>query len=357
MLMVVFGAGASRDAIHPEFGGNVNQFVGNTYNYYLPLARELFDRRENFNAIIGELDAAQPIIDRLRRHVQVGGQVEQELERLKADGDPRRARQLSAIRYYLQAAIDECGRKCLERSAGVTNYVTLLERIEEWRRRAGEKVCLVTFNYDQLLDRACEATIGMDTTTMGGYVTDDWMLIKLHGSVNWGRPVRSRIDIVGKSWRQIRQEFINVAGHLEVAPHWEVINGPPEHLILGRRPDQLLYPAIAIPVEAKPDFECPDEHVRALKEVIGLGVERLLVIRWRASEQRFLDMLRERKPLMAMIVTADASSGAEPAKNLESAVLGARGDIVVGGFSDFSTSGALDRMFKWPVDRLNPPTG
>jgi len=222
--MVVFGAGASYDAIDRTVAGNVNAFAGAGYSYLLPLAKDMFAWRENFNAIIGQFPQCQAIIDRMRRHVQVGGQVEQELERLKGDGDSRRPRQLSALRYYLQAAIEECGRVCLQRSAGVTNYVTLLERVEDWRRQAGESVCLVTFNYDQLIDDACRHTLGMETTSLAGYLTEDWILIKLHGSVNWGRKITGPGGFAG-SPRDIQRSLIDLGDRLEVAREWEAVCG------------------------------------------------------------------------------------------------------------------------------------
>jgi len=148
--------------------------------------------------------------------------------------------------------------------------------------------------------------------------------------------------------------LIDLGDRLEVAREWEAVDGPPDSLVAGRGPDRLLYPAIAIPVEAKPDFECPADHVAALKRRIGQGIERMLVVGWRASEQMFLEMLRERPPLHAMIVTEDASTGAEPLRNLEGIGMAGKCEIVVGGFSAFSVSRDLDKLLTGPPGAPNP---
>jgi hypothetical protein len=56
------------------------------------------------------------------------------------------------------------------------------------------------------------------------------------------------------------------------------------------RPPRPLFPALAIPVENKQDYECPQEHLRALEQCIP-QVTKLLIIGWRANENLFLDML------------------------------------------------------------------
>jgi hypothetical protein len=53
-----------------------------------------------------------------------------------------------------------------------------------------------------------------------------------------------------------------------------------------------LFPALAIPVERKRTFECPDEHLVALRRDIP-RLTKLVLIGWRATEQHFLDLLAE----------------------------------------------------------------
>jgi hypothetical protein len=54
----------------------------------------------------------------------------------------------------------------------------------------------------------------------------------------------------------------------------------------------LAFPAIAIPVESKRNFECPPSQ---LEELVALlpQVSKILVIGWRATEAHFLALLKE----------------------------------------------------------------
>ena len=62
-----------------------------------------------------------------------------------------RYRQFAAIRFYLHAMMRECQREWWQTSRGVTNHVVLLDFIDRWLQ-GYERVCLVTFNYDLLIE-------------------------------------------------------------------------------------------------------------------------------------------------------------------------------------------------------------
>jgi hypothetical protein len=58
-------------------------------------------------------------------------------------------------------------------------------------------VCIVTFNYDTMLEAALP-TVGLNIRSIGDYVAGTkHKVIKLHGSVNWGREVAPPVDNVG----------------------------------------------------------------------------------------------------------------------------------------------------------------
>jgi hypothetical protein len=183
MLMVVFGAGASFD-VRPRV-----QPTSPT-DALIPLAMHLFD--PVFGRFAIQYPACQPLLKRLRAG---GTNVEQELEAIRAEATHQTylSRQLEAIRYYLAALITDAQERCLRSLPDhVTNYIDLLEDIEDWRVRSGEreKVCLVTFNYDTLLDRACRTVLGLKLITPEAYIGEgDYMVLKLHGSIDWWEEV------------------------------------------------------------------------------------------------------------------------------------------------------------------------
>ena len=72
-----------------------------------------------------------------------------------------------------------------------------------------------------------------------------------------------------------------------------------------------LFPAIAIPVEKKSIFECPQDTIDELRGVLR-HVTKIIVIGWRASEAHFLDLLRENlKPRAYLSIVAANQSEAE----------------------------------------------
>lgn len=169
MLMVIFGAGASYDSSldfpppQPQ-GGGYATVTGTPAAppdpreaWRPPLATELF---RDPNGVFGDIVANNryrkllPILPRLRQPSK-SRSVEQELESWQAEAgaDPERKRQLFAVRYYLHDLLQKVSDEWLKHTSGVTNYVNLLDQIRHLNPPRGA-VCLVTFNYDLLLDRA-----------------------------------------------------------------------------------------------------------------------------------------------------------------------------------------------------------
>lgn len=99
-------------------------------------------------------------------------------------------------------------------------------------------------------------------------------LFKLHGSVNWGRVLENHFPST------------------ELQPSNRFVLCDPSTM---RSPDigHALFPAIAIPVEKKRSFECPESMLEDLAPLLR-QVKKILVIGWRATEENFLAMLGNR---------------------------------------------------------------
>src|SRR6267143_2151055 len=84
---------------------------------------------------------------------------------------------------------------------------------------------------------------------------------------------------------------------------------------------KLVFPAVAIPVERKSAFECPDEHLQALTDILP-QVNKILTIGWRATEQHFFEMLRThlRQRVSVMSVSGNRSEAEATISNLLKAV-------------------------------------
>ena len=343
MLMVVFGAGASYDS-------NPSRRPGHSPAAELhrpPLANDLFGDRELFADAIRLFPRCHPIIPNLRH---TGGRtVESVLQGFQAEASeyPPRYRQLAAVRYYLHYMLWECETRWKDEAKGVTNYKSLLDQIER-RRKPKELVCLVTFNYDTLLEDALP-DIGLTIQGLPDYINGHphYKLFKLHGSVNWARQVETRIEYHNPAapWTVVH-EHIERAADLEVSQRYVRVAQHP----CGTEGGVGVFPAVAIPVETKSDFECPSEHLEALRKLLP-RVTKLLLIGWRATEEHFLELLKAHlRPLEDVMVVAGSERGTEEPiarlqQKLNAAGIVPRYHKSKSGFTDFIVNREGDGLF------------
>jgi hypothetical protein len=302
MLMVIFGAGASYDS-SPDFPPPQSQAAQSNFGpppippdpreaWRPPLTNQLFlDTNGNLGGIVQKYPRLHGILDFLRR--PQSGSVEQQLEFYlgQASADQERTRQLFSVRYYLHDLFRTVSDEWLKRTNGVTNYATLIDQIRS-RNTAGEPVCLVSFNYDLLLDRAL-ISFGYNPQALDHRYFNAHPTLKLfkpHGSVDWARFVDAPPDARLGPWQLIEQ-----ADTIKLSDEYLVSNATdPQQLHRHNRP---LLPAIAIPVQNKSEdtFEWPQRHRIYLEQLLP-HVRKILIIGWRGKEAHFLNLLRENLP-------------------------------------------------------------
>lgn len=213
-----------------------------------------------------------------------GAPVEQQLAKFQEQAMtfPERYRQLAAIRYYLHFVLWECQKHWLNHHKGITNYATFLDAIERWRFEANEQVCLVTFNYDTMLEQAMEQVLRCTFNDFNQYTShENYKLIKLHGSIDWGHEVHALAR------PRYPTEVINVAADVKLSEQFRRVVQHPMVFDDG----SVGFPALAIPVEKKNEFACPLEHIQVLADLIP-RVTKVITIGWRATEEHFLRMLK-----------------------------------------------------------------
>jgi len=326
MLMVVFGAGASYDSSSSFRPGS-----GRDSPYRPPLANDLFDAKEQFRQFAQKYPRVLQVIQYLRE-IPEDKSIEEVLETLQAEaGDyDNRKRQMAAIRYYLYELLWECTTQWDRCTQGDSNYRTLLDQIE--RHRGDDRVALVTFNYDRLLEHALVADFGFKIDKIAAYMTSHpgYKLFKLHGSIDWARAIANPPQL-------------NFNRH-------NIIEGFPDLLlsstftVCGNNIDSAkglpLFPALAIPVQTKKSFECPDEHIQTLNSMIA-ETTKILFIGWRAQETHFLDLLRQNLPSLRSVMVVDKNESnarkvlGQIQNDLRDKVYGADTVPAYGGFSDF----------------------
>jgi hypothetical protein len=304
-----------------------------------PLAAELFDDRREFSAAMQRYPQCQPIIPYLRDHST--GTVEEVLEGFQSEAAdyPERHRQLAAIRYYLQMMLWAGEERLKKTTRDITNYKTLLDQIARWRKPT-EQVCLVTFNYDRMVEAALPV-VSVRIRHLRDYVgNDNYKLFKLHGSVDWGRVIDApTLNPALNGW-ELAEAIIDNAVNLIVSNTFRISTSHP----LPRAGQEILFPAIAIPVQSKTHFECPEEHINVLQELIP-QTTKLLMSGWRASEDHFLKLLAEgikgrRIPVMS--VAGGHQEAEQSVSNLKNAHIGVDAVRFDGGFTDFIVTRAGD---------------
>jgi hypothetical protein len=195
-------------------------------------------------------------------------------------GDDGAYKALLAARFYIQGAIGASQSEWLQLVGRASNYDVLLDKIEQRRRRVGEHVVLATFNYDTLLELACEATLDFLPNGLDEYVSHNpnYSLFKPHGSIDWVRAIPGRPAHLGAA------ELISMGRDI-----------PATGEIVMREANTAAIPAIAVPVTSKDAFECPDDHVEQVKERLA-ETTAIVVIGWRAQEFTFLQLLHDVMP-------------------------------------------------------------
>jgi hypothetical protein len=351
VLLVVLGAGASYDSVPalppPRSDDHPILTSLDAMPNRPPLAAELFATRQLFKEVLTAFPACHPVIPILRSCKPGGPSIEEVLERLQDEAreHPNRLKQLAAIRFYIQVMLAKCQKAWEDDAGGITNYKTLLDQISRWRTRYSG-VCLVTFNYDTMLENALDV-IGLRVTSIEDYIRDKfYKVIKVHGSIDWAHGVDAGMDISGR------------LSHLEAA-NWLIENTVPTqvHASYRRipfghfavdatgRPRSPIVPALAIPFQNKRDFSCPDEHLTVLQQTIP-AVTKVVIIGWRAADYHFLELLRALKRPAVAVVSGSRKWAEDTADRLTSRGIDGSYWLADGGFTEFVTAGDADQFLR-----------
>lgn len=324
MLMVVLGAGASYDS-SPDLAVGMRDEPLRP-----PLANDLFINRAHYRQFRDRYPQFHEVIPELLP--RPGGTIEDALQRLQDEGgrNPRRKPQLLAIRYYLKDLLSFLSANWLSQVGGVTNYAALIGQIQN-HRKDDEPVCLVTFNYDTLIESALRAHFGLGFDGIADYISPrPFHLFKLHGSTDWGRPL---VSAPGSTFRGTPEEMIQHVERLGISNQVyteTMYRGSPQ-----------LYPAIAIPVLTKDSFECPAEHVQQLTDTIP-RVSKILTIGWRGTERHFLKLLKGVGPIFLVTVAGTEAEAVEVRERIQAIGIGLRDAVAFGGFTDTIVGRRLD---------------
>ena len=335
MLLIIFGAGASHDSWSDKGAEDKSGRI--------PLADDLFDV-EFAQYVLKEM---RPILPLLRTR-PAGTTVEHRLEELQSEVGvyETRARQLMAVRLYLSRMLTAVEAAWVKETGAVSNYRTLVDELR--LLLPSEPVAFVTFNYDTLLERAITSDTTRTFPEVSDYVkeAEAWNVYKLHGSLGWSRrvDVSNGADLLSTPRSRVLAAreglLMSLAPSLKLAPEWTKAR---------LEPRELAVPALAVPFESKQDFECPPNQIEQLRGTLP-RVDRILSIGWRATDQPFLQLIRD---LAVNVRTVECVTMRNPSEPLERLVAvlpaGINATPYQGGFSKYIVGREIKRTLARPV--------
>jgi hypothetical protein len=341
MLMVILGAGASHDSMHPDIAAGMES---GARQLKPPLARDLFDNRPIFNDFVKRFgcdDLAVTLRAVIRNPEK---NLEEELERLRGRvSDPRIASEMVGLRFYLQAITGECSAWG-EKAGGLTNYGALARHIA-LTIPEDEDVCFVTFNYDTLLERALGKYKSESFEELDGYISGKYKVFKVHGSADWGRQLREEPG-QHLDGDELRRWMIDRGNDLNIGTVFVRLAAPSPR----DRDGHPVLPAISIPVQGKTvdSFECDEGHLAALESSLT-RLRKVLVIGWAGNEEHFLGMLNRPNPPeypLVMVVSNGEKAAEATGQRLIERELCVTPQLYFEGFSQFIGSDDIERFLK-----------
>ncbi len=274
-LTVILGAGASHDLVS-------TQVTRVDSRYQPPLAADLFAYRETFATILDNYPRARALTATVATRVAGGESPEAVLRAVRDSGQPHLVRQFRHLPLYLQELFRTISDNYTTEPA---NYTVLMNSV---LGSDFERVAFVTLNYDLFLEKSLEGIDGSQPTHIDEYAAAErkWMLIKLHGSADWGRVV------LNTSSR--REANLDVALELIDQLTLEEDQLSEIQITGGRRWDgnKLIYPAMTVPVDGKYEYNCPASHVESLEQFLT-ACDNFLIIGVSGQDDDLLDLLAE----------------------------------------------------------------
>jgi hypothetical protein len=343
LTVVVLGAGASFDCASDEVERNTLRQP--------PLAKELFEKR--FAGVLHHYPHAEDVAPALRDATASGAvALETYLRDHLRDAADRHDRwRYVSVPLYLQHLmwwISQDGTY----TTHADNYSRLIRATLQLQR-----VIFVTLNYDTLFDERLFRYSPLGLSDMYSYVAGhgrrNWMLVKLHGSVNWGQRVlnfrreqlpREHDDNELRPGDYFEPWFRSVGPNLELDT--EVVLRRNPNLGSMRWESDLYYPALSAPLGSEDEFACPPNHVGTFTNELRTHDDiHLLTIGYSALDNAVLKLLARAEGKISKI--AVVAESVESSRVTFDRIINALGYSVgaqffENGFNNFARDGSLD---------------
>ncbi|MEK6615836.1 MAG: hypothetical protein AABZ32_06970 [Bacteroidota bacterium] len=322
--MFVFGAAASTFCIFGEAGKKFRELSLNP-----PTGYEIFDAK--YDSFITKYPAAKistPLFESKDKDIEQC--LEEEWQAYKTFYSPQVANRHINLQYYIQELFSAISKEVTENHFRNNLYSLFLNKLQKHiAANPKERIALVSFNYDTIIDGFASQIFQNPFSTMGDYI--DWdkrniLLFKPHGSCNWGWKFKSD-KLNGNTQATIPealyqqkiepwQVYFHLLGELNevVAQNsWGHEWGNDKHYrgrftinknLLEIIPDnskQVYFPALLLPYRDKDEMVMPYDHFNAMEHCMR-NMEELYLIGWKGNEDLFNRLLERHKGRLTKIV-------------------------------------------------------
>lgn len=339
LLTIILGAGASHSI-------NLDPRSVDDQGYRPPLAQEIFKDSREFRGILHKYEQAEILSSDIERKIKQNREgigLEQILkdleEQLKRGNDTHKIRQFLQVPLYLQHLFGEI----------TVNYT---KRPDEYNILVNEalskldRILFLTLNYDNLLEIPLSKISNTDFSSENEYIKDKkWMLVKLHGSINWSKKFAG-ITHADPSDNEYFRLLATSNLPLMLSDKFLISNMKSYAIKYSERTP--VYPAITVPVDGKYEINCPPSHIQKAKEFLS-DCNNYLIIGTSGRDQDLLDMLKENvKGGKVLIVGTSEESTNKIRENFMLNIPRYQSNTAIfyheRGFSEFVESGKLDKF-------------
>jgi len=154
------------------------------------------------------------------------------------------------------------------------------------------------------LEQAISRHYRIEFTSMDSYFPKDanWSLVKLHGSVQWGREILNGNGRPGNPIALVD----SLHGPLRLG-ELEFLNGYKGSV--RARGTQFMYPALAVPVDGKDEFVCDPSHSDAAKNFLERCTD-FLILGFSGLDTHVLNLLKGVSCVNSLTVVNEGNQGA-----------------------------------------------
>lgn len=322
--MFIFGAAASSFCCFDDHKEQLRM-----HTLAPPTGYEVF--AEKYEELIHQFPGADQSTTKFEsRGNDIESCLEEEWDMVKTKYNPQVAIRHLSIQFYLQRLFTSISTEVQQKFRRKNLYRLLLSKLETiTSQNPQERISLVTFNYDTILDQFVAEANGAQLNDMERYVDyhkNNLLLFKPHGSCNWGWRIPreyseqlNRVPFARHLWEEKVEPwklYFKLLGNIDDMidiNSWgtEQFNddyhrgrytiAKSKLQVIPRGEEEEYFPALLIPYRDKDEVLMPYEHVQTLKHAID-RIEELYLIGWKGNEQLFNKKLKNARNLKRLII-------------------------------------------------------